>query len=503
MKKLSLILPLMIGPALAATARGEAPTVLLAQTAMPATGPDVSQGGNGTDATPGANGMQNQDDNASPSDWMPPTEPHLDGPDDDNMPPPRTDGTSPLPTLEWRPAVDSSQTDAAADADLGPRVDLAGPGTPKWKVVVYVSQTSKVDDNIFISHTDKQADVYFSIAPGFAAGWGDFRSALLAHATGFADQYQETREPVSDPLSGDFLYMNYTANATHFLSHDSQDSVDQDAALNGQWDFTKTVVSLDARVQTLTGPDIDVGTRTRRTLYTFDAGAQYTISDKTSLDLTAGGIVRDYVTQLSSSDWHSQLYLNYELFPKTTIGAGLTAGVRELDTTPNQYYQQAQLKASYTATEKLSVNVNAGVELDEASGQGSDQLTPVFGLGAVYNITDTDSLNLDAYRSTQSSAVTTGETVEVTSVNLGFHHRLFSNFAVQLNGGYTHSDFYTQGLSTLARTDDYIFLKPSIAYDFAQYSELVLAYEYHRDISTDAPNDFAENIASLELNFVF
>jgi hypothetical protein len=91
-----------------------------------------------------------------------------------------------------------------------------------------------MDDNIFISHSDKQSDVYFSLSPGFAAGWGDFRSALVQNATGFADEYGQTRAPVDDPTTGDYAYFNYTADAMHFLSHDSEDAVNQDAVLNTQ-----------------------------------------------------------------------------------------------------------------------------------------------------------------------------------------------------------------------------------------------------------------------------
>jgi hypothetical protein len=440
--------------------------------------------------------------NASASDWSPPTQQQLPGaaeaPEAETV---ETDGTSVLPTLEWRASADWAEMGAAAADKLAPRVELPGPGTPKWKVITYVSERTTIDDNIFISNSNKQSDVYFSIAPGFAAGWGDFRSALLAHSSRFSDQYGQTREPVNDPLDGNFAYLNYTATATHFVSHDSLDAIDQDGAISAQWAFTKLLLGVNARFQTLSGPDIDVGTRTRRDIFTLDTTGNYSISDRTSIDVDAGGVVRQYATELNSSEWHAQVFSDYQLYPKTSIGAGIVAGVRELQTSPNQYYEQAQLRAGYNATAKLTINVNGGLEIDEADG--ATKFNPVFGVGVSYLLNEKDTLSLSASRSTSSSAVTTGETVENTGIDFQVRHRLYSSFSIACSVGYNHAEYYQQGLSTLVRTDNYVFIRPSLAYDFAEWSEIELAYEYHRDVSTIQPFDFAENLASLQFNFVF
>jgi hypothetical protein len=433
----------------------------------------------------------------APSDWAPPSGQQL-APATESV---ETTGSSELPTLEWHASATSPEVGAEAEQEAGPRVDLPGPGTPRWKVITYVTQKSSIDDNIYISHANKQSDVSFSIAPGFAAGWGDFRSALLARSSRFADEYGQTREPVNDPLDGNFAYVNYTANATHFVSHDSEDAIDQDALMSGQWRFTKMLLGATARFQTLSGPDIDVGTRTRRDIFTFNTTGNYSLSDKTSLDMEAGGIVRNYATELNSSEWHAQVFADYQIYPKTTIGAGVVAGVRQLQTAPDQYYEQAQVRAGYNATAKLTLNVSGGLEIDEADG--STKLNPVFGVGLSYLLDDKDTLSLSASRSTSSSAVTTGETMEIMGLDFQVRHRLYSNFSIACSVGYNHADYYEQGLSTLVRRDDYIFVRPSLAYDFAQWSEIELSYEYHRDISTIQPFDFAENIASLQFNFVF
>jgi len=199
---------------------------------------------------------------------------------------------------------------------------------------------------------------------------------------------------------------------------------------------------------------------------------------------------------------HGQAFMNYQWAPKTSFGVGVAAGLRQLDTTPDQYYQQGLLRATYNATERLSVNINGGIEVDEASG-GSTQLNPVFGMVVTYNIDAQDDLGLNASRSTSSSAVTTGETTETTAVNVVFRHRIYSSFSFAFSLGYQNVEFYDQALSTLARRDNYIFLRPSVTYSFAEWSQLEMAYEYHRDVSSQQSFDFGENVASLQLDLIF
>ncbi len=417
-----------------------------------------------------------------------------------------TDGTASKADVGWHASADTSGTESLGqEDDLPPRVDLAGPGAPKWKVITSIAQTTTIDDNLFISHSNKQSDLYFSVTPGIAAGWGDFRTALLQNSTGFSDEYEQTGIPVEeeDPTTGEYAFIDYTADASHYLSHDSLDAVDQDAGITAQWDLPKVVLGLNARAQSLSGPEIDLGMRTRRTIFTVAATAAYTLSDKTSFDLDAEGVARDYASELSSSEWHAQFGINYQWLPKTNIGAAIVVGLRELESNPDQYYQQGLLHATYDATDRLSLRINGGIEVDETSGGGSTQISPVFGLGADYNIDLQDTLSVNASQTTSSSPITSGEDTETTSADLELHHRLSSSFSIGLSMGYQHVQYYTQGLSNLVRTDNYLYLRPSIAFSFAQWSQVELAYEYHRDVSSQQSFDFGENIASLQFDFVF
>jgi hypothetical protein len=417
----------------------------------------------------------------------------------------QTDGTSRAPSIEVRSSTESTEAETGAPAAAGglaPRVDLA-PGFSKsrWKVTVFVAQATTMDDNINISNSNKESDVSFSLTPDISAGWGDVPGIEVLQSSLFFDRYGPARAPVSDPLSGDFAYLNYAPTAIHYLSHDSDDSVDESASLAAHWAFTKVQVGLNASFESSSGANIDVGMRTKRDVFGIDLTTNYALSDKTSFAFDTGGSVNNYITQLSSSDWHANLSANYQLSHKTSFGLSLGAGLRLMQSSANEYYQQLTLTASYQPTDRLSLSANGGAEIDEDNG--SPQLNPIFGVTAAYKLNDRDSISLDASGQITSSAAATNETVDTTSVDCQVNHRILSSLSFGCGVGYHHAEYMGHGPSTLSRTDDYLYVGPSLAYSFTQGSQISLSYEYHRNLSTVQSFGFVESLATLSVKLVF
>ena len=461
--------------------------------------PDNSTNSNAPDAADQASPAPDQTmTTSSNGDWEPPGPPAMEEP----MP---TTGEG-LPSVEIRGQEDqgSDNSDAAAEAAaaaaLAPPLDMGGPGTPKWKIIYYVSQRTTVDDNIFISHTDKKADTYFDIAPGFAAGWGDFRSSLFLNSHRFSNEVGLTRQEIVDPDVQNFVYLNYTLDGEIFVKNSGQDSVDNDIALAGQWDLTRLTVKASAEFQTLSGPDVDAGTRTKRDITTLNLSGQYLVSDKTTFEVDLSGIDRLYQTELNSAEFSDQNWFDYQIAPKTIIGVGAGFGVRHGQDSPDQIYEQAQVRATYNATAQLSLHANGGLEFDEI--HSVTKLNPVFGFGATYTIDPDDTLNIDAFRQNSISETVANETDEITGVNIDFKHRIYSSFSLGCSVSYSRTAFEAVAGSP-ARTDNYIVLRPSITYDFARWSQIELAYEFNEDLSSIDLFSFTENLASLQFNFIF
>src|SRR5205823_4953526 len=144
-------------------------------------------------------------------------------------------------------------------------------------------------------------------------------------------------------------------------------------------------------------PDIDVSERTKRRLYRTTTRAKYDLGDKTYLDADLQNRVADYVTHLSSTEWQTHFWFNYNWTQKVTVGTGISGGVLDVELSGEQTYEQALTRVTYAGTEKLSIEADGGVEFRQTN-DNSNIVTPVFMLTATYRPFEATQLKLSASR---------------------------------------------------------------------------------------------------------
>src|SRR5260221_5002328 len=129
--------------------------------------------------------------------------------------------------------------------------------------VLYSLRGSVVyDDNIYISHTNKQSDVLWTLSPSITLAAGDYR---------------ERKE--------NLLTLDYTPSIILFTDQTQNDALDHDAQLNGQWHPGSWKFWLQQGYQNFSGSVIDVGTRVDRQIYTTTLSAIYELSPRTAFEL--------------------------------------------------------------------------------------------------------------------------------------------------------------------------------------------------------------------------
>jgi hypothetical protein len=411
-----------------------------------------------------------------------------------------------LPIQEPDEPLPASQLDKTSKL-AEPNVEINGVGHPdsKWRVRPTLTVRISADDNIFISHNNRESDVYFTFVPGIALGWGEFRSELLGVA---ATEYEHRFELPETDLGlekRNYFFARYTPNVIIFTDHGAENSVDQDALVDTQWQFSKLTLGLKSRFQTLSGGDIDVGTRIDRTLFTVDATSRYDISDKTSAEVNFGFSNRDYQGALDSHEFTNQDWLNYLILPKINLGIGMNLGYLSVQSSPNQTFEQGLLRASYQASAKLALNAQTGVEFRQIeSSLGRDSTNSVFGMGGNYTPFDGTDIMVDAYRRTESSATAVGENITYTGINARIRQRVLQKYYLMLTGGYSNA-IYEETLfsADFQREDNTISLRPSLLFDLTRRSSMELAYEFRRNDSSISSLSFVDNLATLTVNIAF
>jgi hypothetical protein len=352
------------------------------------------------------------------------------------------------------------------------------------------------DDNINLNQTTKTSDFYASIEPTISLGLG---------GTG-EDQKN-------------FLNFVYAPNAFIFAKTSSADAIQHIIHLAGQRQFGKVTLSLGEDIQILdsnnltslndtTGQqaNIDVRQRTRENIFDTKLGASYDLSSKTFLTGSAEYQVYDYPSLISSESIFGSLFINYNYGSKVVFGVGGTGGYDKAQgSTPEQFFEQANVRLIYQASGKLSFAATVGVEFRQFGNDARGQYTsPVYDLSGSYQPFDGTTVSVTGSRRTQNSAVVSGSDFASTIINLGIRQRLIRRAYLGLNVGYENDDYFSamQGVG-VSRSDDYYYIQPSIDVNVTRFWSIGVYYLHREDSSSLAFFTFSDNQFGARTSLTF
>ena len=406
--------------------------------------------------------------------------------------------SDPAPMLPMTPApVLDTMTlfpDAAENMSLESLVDKH-----PWKFVLHGSATATYDSNIFISHDAAQEDFIFTIAPGMAVGRGDFKNEL-ANLGSYEDRFNPDRSEMVDATN--YIFLHYVPSVTFFANHGSENSFDHDVTLDGQYEWKRLTLGLKARFQTLNLPDVDLGERVERHLFTGALTSKYDYSAKTSFELNFYNYLKDLAgDRVDTVEYRWQAWLNYQVRPKITLGVGFTYGLVDLSRGPDQNYEQVLARLRYRATEKIRFDLTAGGELRDIHGV-TNTTNGVFSLGVSYAPFDGTTVFLQGYRRTVTSANSLPANYTVTGVEAQIRQRFARRFYFVIAAGYQNVD-YEYFTSPTQRRDEIFYIHPSLGIDVTSWLTCEVGAEYRQDHSSLEGSGFSETTAYFQFNMFF
>ena len=356
------------------------------------------------------------------------------------------------------------------------------------------------DDNINISQTNRVSDYYFTIEPVLTLGLGDIN--------GHEDNY---------------IRLDYAPSLFLFADHSEDDAVQQLVHLEGQHRFGRLTLTLGEEVAILDGTDLqslsdasspgghvnlDVSGRTRFQTYTTRIGASYDLSGKTFLSSEVDSLVTEYdsASLFSSETFSGNLFLNYRYSDKVVVGIGGTGGYDLVDDpNPAQTFEQVNLRATYQATGKISLNVSGGVEFRQFENNSrGEYISPVFELSATYQPFDGTSVTLAGSRRTFNSSVLAGQDLAGTTITASLRQRLVQRFYVGVSGGYQNSDYFSTVNGVAAnRQDNYYFIEPSLDFPITRFWTVGGYYLHRQNDSSLHSFNFYDNQVGFRTTLTF
>jgi len=246
---------------------------------------------------------------------------------------------------------------------------------------------------------------------------------------------------------------------------------------------------------------------------------QYDYSEKTSFDLQfrqeysassnpstpSGGTSATPTPEsgkTTNNEYQTRAGVNYQMFPKTSIGLEAAGGISDQSESPLQYYQQARVRLIYVATGKLNLKFSGGVEVREYQGTNRITISPVFSLGLDYRPFDGTTISVVGYRNISPATSITGQDITATGFNISATQRFLQKFIAGISFGYENDVYSANSGETTTQTDrvdNYLYVRPRLSYSFVRWCSANVFYEHRRTNSSQTISSFYDNRIGMEI----
>jgi uncharacterized protein (PEP-CTERM system associated) len=153
-------------------------------------------------------------------------------------------------------------------------------------------------------------------------------------------------------------------------------------------------------------------------------------------------------------------------------------------------------------SDKLNAQFSGGIEFRQYDTSNNDRTSPVFALGLDWRPAAGTQITLQAFRRVAASAFNADETITTTGFEAMFRRVLFGRLQFSLTGGYHVVDYrFVSGSEP--RTDNFIFVRPGLLYQFTDRLHAGITYQYRRNESNNHQFQFSNNQVTAEIELRF
>jgi hypothetical protein len=356
--------------------------------------------------------------------------------------------------------------------------------------------------------------------------WGpvSFRPSIsysFSYATGVQSSPGTNSATIVQTVSPNFLFLigrhwtlDYTPSWTFYSSREFKNTLNHAASLSWGTSYEDWVLGFSQSYNRSDTPLIETGAQTEQESYSTAINASYQFNTKISLDMGLsqnfnnignGGNPANQLGNLENSKaWSTMEWLNYEFWPRLNAGIGAGGGYVNVDSGPDQAFEQVSGRVNWRATDKTSFQISAGFEDSQALIAGaSDIISPTFSASIQYQPFEQTKLSLNASRATGVSYFV-GQNTESTSLTAGLNQRLLRKFYLGLSGEYSTTDYLasTSGAST-GRTDESYSFNASLSRSLSKRATASVSYSYSNSRSSDSRFTFTSNQISVQVGYQF
>lgn len=317
--------------------------------------------------------------------------------------------------------------------------------------------------------------------------------------------------PVFHFQLGDLWSLTYTPAFRFYSDSAFEDSLDHSLLLAGATVYESWSLGFSQGYSFSSTPLVETGAQTKQETFSTSLSASYQLNSKVSFDLglnqnlrfiKESGAASSTGTVGDSREWSTTDWVNYQLFPKLRVGAGVGFGYSDNESATT--YEQINGRIDWKVAQKLNLGLTAGFEQRQfLDSDQPDLFNPIFSASIAYQIFEPTSLSLTASRSVNTSYYENLVT-ENTSVNVGLSQRLFGRFNLGLSAGIGSSDYKgaASGVNP-TRQDDTSHYSASLSTSFWKRATASVFYSVSENSSGQSDVDYSSKQIGGEVSYQF
>lgn len=434
------------------------------------------------------------------------------------------DTAAPIPASARNSDVtNGNKVDAAAQG--GAQGDVGGIGVPnyyapkaetsedemaRFPILFSLDFQTIYDDNIYISHSDRKADVIYRTTPKMVfettrlEKWERRHTESKRSTTKVGEDSALSTADEQETQPENYLRASYAATWQKYNKYYTNDSLDHNAEVLYRHTSEKSLFEASQTFMTYNGPNVDVQGTLQQTTYGTRLFGSYALTGKTSIELEAVETMNRYDVGFNNNETAISPYINYEIAPKVTLGVGTIVDLLYIARGIDQTAIQPNLRLIYKYSEKLSFTSRFGLEVREFHGYDYERTSPMFAIGGLWTPFDHSTVKVDAYRRTLPAIGSANQDYDATGFSVLLKQEFLQKFYASLRGTYEYSTYFNAFDGTdSGRSQDYYTIRPTIGYTPNDMFTFNVYYQFSQNIASQDFNKFIDNQIGFQGSFSY
>jgi hypothetical protein len=309
--------------------------------------------------------------------------------------------------------------------------------------------------------------------------------------------------------------VDYTPTMRFYSNSQFKDGVDHSLSLVGGTHYEDWMFGLSQSFLYSTAPTTETGAQTEQENFATGLTASHSLNERLSLDMGLNQSLAYADNLQNSRTWSTLDWLNYQFWPRLSIGAGAGVGYVNVDFGPDQTFEQLQARVNWRATDKLSLLLSGGgQDWQYSSSSQPNSLTPTFSASIQYLPFHDTQISLIASRSTAPSVIP-GSDSTATSIGININQLLFQKFSLNLGAGYNVSKYkelalfvqqlspgqYQLYLANQGRSDDNYGLSVRLSHPLLRRGTWSVFYQYNDNQSSVSGFSYRSSQVGFEISY--